>query len=292
MVTTEALTQPYPTITTLSSSTAISFEDNVTARRDDQLPSIGSSSQPPLPSSDPGELRTLETLEPFEPTWQNARRRTNRRRNRPQNLFQRSNDIFLQSKPQSFKKHYIVKADSGENLSEVDTIAANRELETCIGGKPKKIIETRAGHLLIEVASPKQSLAILNLRQLNGVPVQVMADNSLNKCKGTVRYFNNPKFSEERILSELKNDKVSDIYQMKRKVNGVLEPLPTYILTFDSCELPDEVKIGLTVCRVRLYIPRPRRCFKCQAFGHGASSCRSEIEVCCNCSRKKHDGPV
>ena len=43
---------------------------------------------------------------------------------------------------------------------------------------------------------------------------------------------------------------------MKRKRNGMLENLPTYFVTFDSCHLPEEVSVGWTKCPVRLYIPR------------------------------------
>jgi hypothetical protein len=40
--------------------------------------------------------------------------------------------------------------------------------------------------------------------------------------------------------------------------------------------------------KVKLYIPNPRRCFKCQEYGHGAMHCK-KIEICANCSEVQHD---
>ena len=74
-----------------------------------------------------------------------------------------------------------------------------------------------------------------------------------------------------------------------RKHNGMLENLPTYIDTFDSCHLPEKVSVGWTKCPIDLYIPRPRRCFKCQAFGHGTNSCRAQVSTCQNCGESEHE---
>lgn len=68
-------------------------------------------------------------------------------------------------------------------------------------------------------------------------------------------------------------------------------PTPIYIVTFDVCTLPASVNLGWTKCSVRPYIPRPRRCFKCQAFGHGATACRRDSAVCYNCAQEQHELP-
>jgi len=113
----------------------------------------------------------------------------------------------------------------------------------------------------------------------------------MNETKGTIRYQNRPKFTEEVILEELRAFKAKEIYQLKKKENGVLVNMPLYIVTFDTCNLPQEVTIGWTRCPVREYIPRPRRCYKCQGFGHGAKTCRSQKEICANCGKDAHGQP-
>ena len=59
---------------------------------------------------------------------------------------------------------------------------------------------------------------------------------------------------------------------------------------FDTTKLPDKVNIGWTSCPVRVYIPRPRRCYKCQKFGHGSTTCRSRIDICGKCGKVAHHG--
>ena len=76
---------------------------------------------------------------------------------------------------------------------------------------------------------------------------------------------------------------------MKRKEEGRLVPLLIYVLTFNSCVLPEGISIGWTRRPVRLYIPRPRKCFQCQRFGHGAKTCRATEPVCVNCGDKRHE---
>lgn len=40
--------------------------------------------------------------------------------------------------------------------------------------------------------------------------------------------------------------------------------------------------------KVRPYVPNPRRCFKCQRYGHGSQSCRGR-QTCAKCG--EHDHP-
>ncbi|KAM7280998.1 hypothetical protein ISCGN_006343, partial [Ixodes scapularis] len=59
------------------------------------------------------------------------------------------------------------------------------------------------------------------------------------------------------------------------------------VLTFDSTTLPDAVRAGYLHCRVRPYVPNPRRCFKCQRFGHGSHHCRGKA-TCAKCAKSDH----
>lgn len=59
------------------------------------------------------------------------------------------------------------------------------------------------------------------------------------------------------------------------------------VLTFQSTTLPDAVKAGYLHCRVRPYVPNPRRCFNCQRFGHGSQNCRGKA-TCAKCGKNDH----
>ena len=180
---------------------------------------------------------------------------------------------------------------TGQNLAETYPISANKRIVAILLGKAKKIVETRAGFLAIEVRDEMQrafQTAEYSLRRLNGIDVEVKANDRMYRIKGTIKYENRPNYSTERIHEELKQSKVVDNFQFNKKRNGMLENLPTYIVTFASCHLPEEVSVGSTKCPVRLYNPRPRRCFKCQAFGQGANSCLAQVSSCQNCGIVEH----
>lgn len=59
------------------------------------------------------------------------------------------------------------------------------------------------------------------------------------------------------------------------------------ILTFDRSTLPQSVTAGFLHCEVRQYIPNPRRCFKCQRYGHSTTSCRGRL-TCPKCAAYDH----
>ncbi len=48
------------------------------------------------------------------------------------------------------------------------------------------------------------------------------------------------------------------------------------MINFDQEKLPEKVYIGFMCNDVRLYIPPPLRCFKCQRCGHIAAVCKGK----------------
>ena len=68
-------------------------------------------------------------------------------------------------------------------------------------------------------------------------------------------------------------------------------PTDTLVLSFCQETLPDKVRVAWRSTRVRPYVPNPVRCFKCQAYGHMASSCRGK-ERCGRCSSFEHKSCV
>lgn len=200
-------------------------------------------------------------------------------------------DIFKPNR--NFPKFFTIQAENPENdLSRLNVIKANRELIKCLNdSKPKKVDELRNGSLHVEIASEEQSRSIMKLKRLDNVPIVVSEHKYLNQTKGTIYYRNRCEYSNDELLEELAPCKVTDIYRTEKKVNGEQIPNNIYILTFNSCNLPEEINIGWNKCRVKEYIPKPRRCFKCQGFQHSSKNCRKDQDICVNCGHDYH-GPI
>ena len=212
-----------------------------------------------------------------------------RRRERNDGQERRGMDMF--SGADRYDRHYVVKASDSTPLSTVNTIKAYEELKKQIVGVPKRIMERRDGGLSITVDNREQGEKLMKLSSLVGVSVEVTSDANLNRTQGTIRYENHPGFTTQELLEALKPQEVTDIYQLsKRNEDKTTSPLPLYILTFGTTKIPERVSIGWTSCSVRMYIPRPRRCFKCHRFGHGSNTCRSQVDICGKCSEVKHEG--
>lgn len=70
--------------------------------------------------------------------------------------------------------------------------------------------------------------------------------------------------------------------RIKLRRDGNEKPTKHIILTFNATTLPDSVKAGYLNCKVRPFIPNPRRCFHCQRFGHSSQTCRGK-PTCAKC---------
>ena len=56
----------------------------------------------------------------------------------------------------------------------------------------------------------------------------------------------------------------------------------TCILTFNTSQVPTEIKVGYNLIKFSPYIPNPLRCYNCQKFGHHGSKCL-KAPVCKKC---------
>ena len=72
--------------------------------------------------------------------------------------------------------------------------------------------------------------------------------------------------------------------------DGVIKPTHTFVLTFNSPNLPTVVKIEFMHAKVDFFIPNPLRCYHCQVFGHHKNKCGRHA-VCCKCGEPEQCGP-
>ena len=225
--------------------------------------------------STPHSDSIIATLEPYSQS-----RRNRRRGRRIMNL--EFNQMPFQETP--YKKFFTVKLNEEGDLRQVDIIQANRDLERMIGGRPNKISELNNGTLLIEVSNQQQSERMSQINQLSSLGVTAEPHRTLNTCKGTIYFQNHQNYSEQTLLEELSRFKVIEMKPMR----NTRRPNTVHILTFDLLEVPEYVHIGWRRLRVREFIPRPCRCYKCQKWGHGSNRCRSDCPICMRCAGPYH----
>ena len=235
----------------------------------------------------------IKTLEPFSPLvlaapsalpQRNKRVNTIGKANGKKKVSETLPGIFENI---SYNKYLTIKLDNTES----DMFEIHRDIVKCCGREPK-ISPMNKQHLLVEVNSPEESRKMRSLSALGGISVECTPHANLNQSRGLIFAPQLLPYSEEKLERELEEQGVIKVQRLKKKIGGALTPLPNLILTFDSVRLPEYVKAAWFKYKVKQYIPRPRRCFYCQEFGHVISTCRTKAQgkpaVCINCGKSEH----
>ena len=195
------------------------------------------------------------------------------------------------SVPTYYIQYLTIKHDDDQRMQNSDFFEIHRQIVTAIGREPK-IVFQGDGSVLVEVTSLEEKEKLLSLTAINGRSAKCAPHKLMNQCKGVIRAPLLMQFSEERLQKEFEDQSVIEVKQMKKKIDGVLTPMPTYVLTFDLSRLPKEIKAAWLYFDVRPYIPLPRRCFYCHRFGHVTDTCRRKIKgekkICHNCGQDEH----
>ena len=175
-------------------------------------------------------------------------------------------------------------------LTKVSPFVIQKGLQGIIG-TPKSVKKLKSGALLIEVTKKTQSNALLNLKDLAGIPVLGKTHYGLNQSKGILfdRDHDLDGIPEEEIQKELEPQGVVNVKRFTKKRNEKIEPTNTYLLSFGMPILPKNIKVGFYLMKVEMFVPNPLRCFKCQRFGHGQTHCKNS-ETCFRCGEEGHDG--
>jgi len=118
--------------------------------------------------------------------------------------------------------------------------------------------------------------------------VKVSRHRSLNVCKGVIRNRDIALCETAEILAELKSQGVVDAFVVTVPDGETRRRTNTVILTFDMTHPPKFIFAGYLRIPIQIYIPNPLRCFKCQKFGHGKSTCKGQ-ETCARCGALGHN---
>ena len=148
------------------------------------------------------------------------------------------------------------------------------------------------GSAVVELCSKEQYEKFTTLTTLDNAPVKHISHPSFNTCVGVIKAHWLSHCSDDALFTgfELEKQRVKHVYHPTKMVNGLRVPTDTLILTFDHLSLPVKVIAGWHCFEVSPYVRRPRRCFKCQRFGHAQKACRRPTVVCVTCSLE-HNAP-
>lgn len=152
-------------------------------------------------------------------------------------------------------------------------------------GEGYKIKKLANGDLLLELLYKHQCDKLPQLTSFGEISVTVSEHRSLNTVRGVTSDDDLKYLSEEELLEGLKEQNVTNIYGVKIKQENKEIETKHIVLTFASSILPESVEVGYTKMKRRPYIPNPRRCYKCQRYGHVSLSCRGQ-ETCAKCIQR------
>ena len=183
----------------------------------------------------------------------------------------------------------IEASDKSHSIANINPFIRAKALHGILGVDPKDVILYRnTGILCVEVETRSQSNSLLNAKMFHNMPIVVTPHRTKNSSKGVFHCRDLHSMTEEDILENLESQAVSHIHRIQSKRSGSLAPTDTYIVTFSTPILPSEIKIGSLICKVRIYIPNPRRCFNCQRYGHSKPHCKNK-SVCAKCGQEGHE---
>lgn len=156
-----------------------------------------------------------------------------------------------------------------------------------IAGTPVDVKRLRTGDIVVQVDRKAHAMNLLKTTSFVNVNVKCSQHRSLNTSKGILRCHDLADTDDKEILEELRSQGVVELKRFNSKINGEIKKTNTFLLTFNTPDLPQDIRIGYLNCPIRRHIPNPMRCFKCQRYGHTESRCR-QVLTCSKCGTQGH----
>lgn len=186
------------------------------------------------------------------------------------------------------------------NLAKTNPIIVAQEIQKFVESV-EKVVPLFDGGIQIHCAKD-QAKQLARAKKFQGVELRTKRVGKDVSAKGIIHGVGSD-LSDQSILANVKTQNGIKISDVKRL--GGVKKTESVVLTFVGEIMPERVYIGFNCYTVKLFIPRPIRCYKCQRFGHIATSCngnkrcpscgenhdyeecsKHEDPVCCNCGGK------
>ena len=203
-------------------------------------------------------------------------------------------DIHITKQPM-FPRFLVVEStDPQKKLPGLNDVILDRTIQGVTSVSAG--IEWMGSALLVEVSHEAYARNLQKLTQIGEVPVKVAPHRSLNTRKGVAKFGRAAiGMSNEEVKDAINSSPrnrgipfVAEAYRVSVNRNKLRQPTGTFFLTFQATTLPPKIRLGFEQFDVDLYVPSPRRCFKCQKFGHHSRTCRANEDVCPTCSAPGH----
>ena len=177
-------------------------------------------------------------------------------------------------------QYLVINVKEG-SLSGVSSVRVSNQLNGMLEKYECK--RQKGGSIMIKVDTKSDSERMLECTKLFGRDVEVKPHGSLNTCKGVIRSYESINCTDEELNEWFNGHRIESFYRIKKHYSDS----ETLILTFQGQKLPEIATVGFERCRVRPFIPNPRRCYKCQRFGHISKFCK-QSEACAQCGSNEH----
>ena len=196
-------------------------------------------------------------------------------------------DQKVQFNSKNWPRFLVVKSLDGKCITKHKVFVIQKAIEGIAGPSVNVKRLTKAGLLLIEVDRKQYAENLLDTDYFHNIPVSITEHRTLNSSKGVIYTDTLDDMSNNEITQALSKQGVKETYKFPKNKNGK-NGNESILLTFDSPKPPKYIYAGYMRLNVRLYIPNPIRCYKCQKFGHTLKFCSIDA-VCDKCGQSGHD---
>ena len=178
---------------------------------------------------------------------------------------------------------FLIIAAEDRALAKASPFLVDKTIQS-VAGTVTNVTKQRNGNLLVECAKKQQSLILLKCDHIGDIKVKVSPHLTLNTSRGILRdrERNLHLLADDVILDGLKNQGVIAVKRFVIKREGKEIKTHTFLLTFNTPNVPRKIKVGYVNQNIDLYYPSPLRCFSCQKFGHSKDRCRGDV-TCYRC---------
>lgn len=153
-------------------------------------------------------------------------------------------------------------------------------LKCVLSSRPAEVSALRSGSLLVRTLNREQTEALLAWSSFGGHPIDVKMADRLNETEGMVYAPELTSETPQTILEESKQQGVTSVTRLPSKTS---RPSPLLKISFVATQLPLHFYAAYLRYEVRPCYQLPRRCGRCQQYGHLRWRCK-RTERCKRCS--------
>ena len=187
----------------------------------------------------------------------------------------RSSPLHLPPSSPGYSVELLCRRTDGQPIQSISPWEVDKVLSTQTSTLNANLIQ-QGKALNITCTSREHEEHLLKVKSIAGHEVQVT--RARKRVQGTIWAPELDTFDDTTTLTEgFASQGVEAVYRPPRGPRALL------VLTFTGDRLPPRVLAGYLSYEVRAVKQKPRRCTKCQRYGHLAAKCRSEV-VCGNCA--------